>query len=122
MIRRVTMCVRVCICICINICIRVQYLVRLWESRDLNMYMYRCVQLYLVQIPYDPMSVYMYKYVCVYIGGLEGSPVGKSASFRSCVRASERSCRNIPRRQIQPGFEKNLKHFPYGHPPLGWGV
>ena len=59
MIPRVTMCVRVCICICINICIRVQYLVRLWESRDLNMYMYRCVQLYLVPIPYDPNSVYM---------------------------------------------------------------
>ena len=53
------MCVRVCICICINIRIRVQYLVRLWESRDLNMYMYRCVQLYLVPIPYDPNSVYM---------------------------------------------------------------
>ena len=53
------MCVRVCICICINIRIRVQYLVRLWESRDLNMYMYRCVQLYLVPIPHDPNSVYM---------------------------------------------------------------
>ena len=53
------MCVRVCICICINICIRVQYLVRLWESSDLNMYMCRCVQLYLVPIPYDPNSVYM---------------------------------------------------------------
>ena len=34
-------------------------LVRLWESRDLNMYMYRCVQLYLVPIPHDPNSVYM---------------------------------------------------------------
>ena len=31
------------------------------------MSLYGCVQLYLVQIPYDPMSVYMYKYVCVYI-------------------------------------------------------
>ena len=31
------------------------------------MSLYRCVQLYLVQIPYDPMSVYMYKYVCVYL-------------------------------------------------------
>ena len=59
MIRRVTMCVRVCICICIYIRIRVQYLVRLWESRDLNMYMYRSVQLYLVPIPYVPNSVYM---------------------------------------------------------------
>ena len=59
MIRRVIMCVRVCIFICINIRIRVQYLVRLWESRDLNMYMYRCVQLYLVPIPHDLNSVYM---------------------------------------------------------------
>ena len=31
------------------------------------MSLYGCVQLYLVQIPYDPMSVYMYKYVCVCI-------------------------------------------------------
>ena len=31
------------------------------------MSLYGCVQLYLVQIPYDPMSVYMYKYVCVYL-------------------------------------------------------
>ena len=31
------------------------------------MSLYRCVQLYLVQIPYDPMSDYMYKYVCVYL-------------------------------------------------------
>ena len=57
------MCVRVCICICINICIRVQYLVRLWESRDLNMSMYRCVQLYLVPIPHDPNNAYM----CLYL-------------------------------------------------------
>ena len=42
-------------------------LVRLWESRNLNMYTYRCLQLYLVPIPYDPMSVYMCKYVCVCI-------------------------------------------------------
>ena len=29
------------------------------------MYMYRCLQLYLVPIPYDPMSVYMC--LCVYL-------------------------------------------------------
>ena len=43
----------------VSICVCVYYLVRLWESSDLNMSMYRCVQLYLVPIPYDPNSVYM---------------------------------------------------------------
>ena len=32
-------------------------LIRLWESRNLNVYRYMCLQVYLVPIPYDSKCV-----------------------------------------------------------------
>ena len=43
--------------LCRNLYRTLVNLFRLWESRNLNVYMYMCAQLYLVPIPYDSKSV-----------------------------------------------------------------
>ena len=88
-------------------------LVRLWESRNLNVYMYMCAQVYLVPIPYDSKSVSytctcnwisvdicLCICICFYVflmhvdslmchGEIEGSAWRRRDSFGHCRQSSE---------------------------------